>query len=151
MLRGRGALEAERRRRVWYAIYVLDRLLALQLGRPPAIHDDDFNVPLPSRAGDAEVDWNGDELIQKTDDSPSHGDYVVAMISFSEIVGRVLRGLYCPTKSHITAEDLLKTKDLDQQLIEWKSGLPRTLRFDLGHAFDKSYIFHRQVSATTSS
>lgn len=35
-------------RRTWYSMYVLDRLLALQLGRPMAIHEADFHVELPS-------------------------------------------------------------------------------------------------------
>jgi hypothetical protein len=42
----------ELRRRTWYSIFVLDRLLALQLGRPPAIYEGDFNVGLPSRLDD---------------------------------------------------------------------------------------------------
>jgi len=34
--------------RTWYPMYVLDRLLALQLGRPVVIHEADFHVELPS-------------------------------------------------------------------------------------------------------
>ncbi|KJZ78777.1 hypothetical protein HIM_01550 [Hirsutella minnesotensis 3608] len=142
-LTGSQRSEAEKRRRVWYSVYVLDRLLSLQLGRPPAIHDDDFNVPLPSRVADSGIDWKGDDL-EAEDDDPSSGDYFLAVIGFSEIVGRVLRSSYCPRRSHVAAENLAKTKDLDRQLVEWKTGLPRRLRFDLGHAFEKSVIFKRQ-------
>ncbi|KAK9444983.1 hypothetical protein VB005_01444 [Metarhizium brunneum] len=138
------SLEIEERRRVWYSIYVLDRLLSLQLGRPPAIHDDDFNVPLPARASDAEIDWTGNVVEEKTDNTPSSGDYFLAVIAFSGIVGRVLRGLYCPRRSHFASEDLLNTKDLDRQLVQWKLALPRVLRFDLGHTFEQSHIFSRQ-------
>lgn len=35
-------------RQTWYSMYVLGRLLALQFGRPMAIHEADFNVELPS-------------------------------------------------------------------------------------------------------
>lgn len=144
------SLEIEERRRVWYSIYVLDRLLSLQLGRPPAIHDDDFNVPLPARAGDAEIDWTGDVIEEKTDNTPSSGDYFLAVIAFSGIVGRVLRGLYCPRRSHFASGDLLNTKDLDRQLVQWKLALPRVLRFDLGHTFEQSHIFSRQACPYTS-
>ncbi|KAK8917850.1 putative transcriptional regulatory protein [Metarhizium anisopliae] len=144
------SLEIEERRRVWYSIYVLDRLLSLQLGRPPAIHDDDFNVPLPARASDAEIDWTGDVIQEKTDNTPSSGDYFLAVIAFSGIVGRVLRGLYCPRRSHFASGDLLNTKDLDRQLVQWKLALPRVLRFDLGHTFEQSHIFSRQACPYTS-
>ncbi|KAL7891940.1 fungal-specific transcription factor domain-containing protein [Trichoderma sp. SZMC 28014] len=136
--------EVEKRRRVWYSVYVLDRLLSLQLGRPPAIHDDDFNVPLPDRASDSEIDWTGEVVEKRTGNSPSSGDYFLAVIAFSGIVGRVLRSLYCPRRSHFTAEDLLSTKDLDRQLIDWKLALPRALRFDLGHTFEQLPIFKTQ-------
>lgn len=138
--------EIEKRRRVWYSIYVLDRLLSLQLGRPPAIHDDDFNVPLPARASDSEIDWTGEGVEERSSNSPSSGDYFLAVIAFSAIVGRVLRSLYCPRRSHFASEDLLSTKDLDRQLIDWKISLPRALRFDLGHTFEQSYILKRQAS-----
>lgn len=136
--------ETEKRRRVWYSIYVLDRLLSLQLGRPPAIHDDDFNVPLPTRASDTEIDWAG-ELVEERDNSDaSSGDYFLEVIAFSGIVGRVLRSLYRPRRSHFASEDLLTTKDLDRQLVEWKLALPRALRFDLGHTFEQLQTFKRQ-------
>ncbi|CEJ91488.1 hypothetical protein VHEMI07196 [[Torrubiella] hemipterigena] len=137
-------VEVEKRRRLWYSIYVLDRLLALQLGRPPAIHDDDYNVPLPSRVSDANIDWRGTFINECDTNGPSEGDYFLAVIAFSEIVGRVLRSLYCPKRRHITSEDLLNTKDLDGQLSAWKLELPRSLRFDLGHAFEQSSILKRQ-------
>ncbi|UKZ74707.1 hypothetical protein TrVFT333_002377 [Trichoderma virens FT-333] len=150
-IKSRHSPEIEKRRRVWYSIYVLDRLLSLQLGRPPAIHDDDFNVPLPSRASDAEIDWTGEVIEEKTSSSIALGDYFIAVIAFSGIVGRVLRSLYCPRRSHFASEDLLNTKDLDRQLVEWKLALPRALRFDLGHTFEQLQIFKRQASSFPSS
>lgn len=135
------------RRRLWYSLYVLDRLLALQLGRPPAIRDDDMVVPLPSRDYDPEAtteNQNGFEL------DLLEGNYFLAVIEFSRIVGFVLRDLYSPRKANLR-EELLKTKALDQQLLEWKSNLPRNLRFDRGHTFDRREALKRQVSPTTCS
>jgi hypothetical protein len=34
---------------------------------------------------------------------------------------------------------------LDHTLLQWKFSLPRSLRFDLGHPFEKSETFRRQV------
>ncbi|CAK7222189.1 hypothetical protein SCUCBS95973_004756 [Sporothrix curviconia] len=154
---------AELRRRVWYSIYVLDRLLALQLGRPPAIHDEDCHLRLPSRLGDADIHWlggtdsdndnNASPPVQPPLDpaTPTVGDYFLCMISLSRIIGHVLRDLYSP-RAHIEPEgddsssstDILtnwllpSTKRLDRQLLEWRRALPRKLRFDFGHAFDNT-------------
>ncbi|OCF44232.1 hypothetical protein I317_01850 [Kwoniella heveanensis CBS 569] len=39
--------EIEMRKRVFWSCYTLDRMIALLLGRPPGISDDDFDVELP--------------------------------------------------------------------------------------------------------
>ncbi|XWX01580.1 hypothetical protein V2A60_009608 [Cordyceps javanica] len=136
-------LSKERRIRIWYSMYVLDRLLSLQLGRPPAIHDADCDVPLPSRVGDCDIDWDSGQ-IPSISEGPSTGDYFLAMISFSRIIGHVLRDLYGPGASRGQQVDLYSTKQLDRQLTQWKSELPRALRFDMGHAFDQSLVYKRQ-------
>jgi hypothetical protein len=154
--RDRSPLETEKRRRVWYSIYVLDRLLSLQLGRPPAINDDDCDVSLPSRAADSDIDWSGGsassgqaKVLPDVERGPSAGDYFLAVIAFSRIVGRVLREVYGPGHDQITAEDMDVTRELDKRLVAWKLGLPRRLRFDLGHAFDPCVVYKRQVCQAT--
>lgn len=44
--------EGEMRRRTWWTIYVLDRSLALELGRPTLIDDSDCDVSLPAGVDD---------------------------------------------------------------------------------------------------
>ncbi|KAL1997836.1 hypothetical protein VTN02DRAFT_633 [Thermoascus thermophilus] len=41
------AVEGEIRRRVWWGIYAWDRLIALEMGKPILIHDQDCDVDLP--------------------------------------------------------------------------------------------------------
>ncbi|EXJ77315.1 hypothetical protein A1O3_09541 [Capronia epimyces CBS 606.96] len=43
-----GAFERERRRRVWWSTYSLERLLCVTSGHPISIQDDDIDVSLPS-------------------------------------------------------------------------------------------------------
>jgi len=45
-------VEGEMRKRVWWTMYALDRSMALELGRPVAIDDDDCDVPLPAPVDD---------------------------------------------------------------------------------------------------
>ena len=158
--------ECETRRRVWYSMYVLDRLLALQLGRPFAMHETDFDVKLPCRdeklSFDAvntptssedqieggDEDDKGENEGEKEQDA-SVMDYFISVIKFSHIVGQVIRELYPPTQVESSPESmLLSTSDLDRSLVAWKTGLPRHLRYDLGHTFEKSVTFKRQVGST---
>ena len=157
--------ESETRRRVWYSMYVLDRLLALQLGRPFAMHETDFDVKLPRRTETSSFDaintHSSDDQIQgkdkdskdrnegKNEQDTSVMDYFLSVIEFSHIVSKVIRELYQPTQVESSAESiLLSTSDLDRSLIAWRAGLPRHLRYDLGHTFEKSVTFKRQVAST---
>lgn len=139
-------------RRTWYSMYVLDRLLALQLGRPMAIHEADFQVDLPSITDDAPFSSaTGDATNRESHQAHGHMmDYFVSVICFSHILGLVIRELYRPSQIDTSPDQMLhSTASLDQRLIEWKLNLPRHLRFDLGHTFEKSVSFKRQVSLRT--
>ncbi|KAI5860433.1 fungal-specific transcription factor domain-containing protein [Durotheca rogersii] len=48
----RSRVEADMRRRVWWAIYIFDRMLALELGRPFVIDDADCDTALPEPVDD---------------------------------------------------------------------------------------------------
>ncbi|KAI1340088.1 fungal-specific transcription factor domain-containing protein [Xylariaceae sp. FL0016] len=48
----RSLVEADMRRRVWWAIYVLDRTLGLEMGRPFMIDDNDCDTALPEPCDD---------------------------------------------------------------------------------------------------
>lgn len=142
---GQVFVSAETNRRIWYSIYVLDRLLALQLGRPPAIHDDTCYLRLPSRLHDADVDWESADTGNPETSGPTTGDYFLHVIALSRIIGYVLRDLYSPHGERISTSGLRSTGSLDKKLLEWKASLPRALRFDFGHAFEPSTVFKKQV------
>lgn len=126
-------------RRVWFSIFVLDRLLALQLGRPPAISGQGFNVKSPSSTRVIRPEPGNTHL------PDCRGDYFLAMIEFSQIIGRVFDSLYGPRKADNTESILSNVDRLDGELLRWRSTLPRVLRFDLSHTFEKSTIYKSQV------
>lgn len=136
---------AESRARVWYSLYVLDRLLALQLGRPPAVSDQDCHVPLPYPLAELELDGQDVDSPHTPNGSETRriSDYFAALVKFSSIVGRVLRETYYPRRQ--IEASLSSTQSCDKQLLDWRNKLPRHLRFDLGHVFEKSVTFKRQV------
>ncbi|KIW86522.1 hypothetical protein Z517_01920 [Fonsecaea pedrosoi CBS 271.37] len=129
-------------RRVWYSIFVLDRLLALQLGRPPAISEEGFDVQLPSQQSD--VDLASPSSQHGTHGTDWVGDYFIEMIKFSEIIGRVFESLYGPRRAEDPVLILSHIDRLDDELSQWRSNLRRNLRFDLSHTFEKSIVYKRQ-------
>ncbi|KAF3765799.1 hypothetical protein M406DRAFT_276471 [Cryphonectria parasitica EP155] len=52
-------IEGEMRRRTWWTIYVLDRTLAVEVGRPMLIDDADCDVALPAGVDDAYIHEGG--------------------------------------------------------------------------------------------
>lgn len=128
-------------------MYVLDRLLALQLGRPVAIHEEDYRVNLPSATDETACLFDGITTRSPLDCSPSPIDYFLSVIAFSQILGQVIRELYRPSQVAVDPDRMLSsTAALDGRLEEWKLSLPRHLRFDLGHTFEKSMTMKRQVN-----
>ncbi|KAI7788590.1 fungal specific transcription factor domain-containing protein [Diaporthe eres] len=52
-------IEGEMRRRAWWTIYILDRSLSVELGRPLLIEDSDCDVSLPAGVDDAYIHDGG--------------------------------------------------------------------------------------------
>jgi hypothetical protein len=149
---GLAVLEQETIRRTWYSMYVLDRLLALQLGRPVAIHEEDYFVNLPSETDGTACLFDGDTTRCPPESKSSPLDYFLSVINFSQILGQVIRDLYRPSQVAIDPDRMLSSiAALDGRLREWKLYLPRHLRFDLGHTFEKSMTFKRQVRLSFTS
>jgi hypothetical protein len=134
----------EMQRRTWHSLYVLDRLLSVQLGRPSAIRNHDCTVSLPSRLDDAEFDVCRDNIPQSQKDKPQTGDYFIAVIKLSAILRHVQRDVYRPCSMEYSENMLQRTDRLDAELLSWKNQLPRWLRFDLGHTFERSAVLKRQ-------
>ncbi|KAL1836698.1 hypothetical protein VTJ49DRAFT_4757 [Mycothermus thermophilus] len=55
-------IEAEMRRRTWWTLYILDRSLSLELGRPMLIDDADCDVTLPAAIDDHHLSERGHRL-----------------------------------------------------------------------------------------
>ncbi|KAI9761777.1 MAG: hypothetical protein M1840_001696 [Geoglossum simile] len=87
------AVESEMRKRVWWSIYVWDRLLAIEIGRPLRIDDDDCDVGLP-----CPVD---DHLIFDAGRPPPSGpppasNLLLTLIHVARLVSPLLKTLKAP-------------------------------------------------------
>ncbi|KAJ5798960.1 uncharacterized protein N7503_006465 [Penicillium pulvis] len=112
-----------------------------------AIHEAEFQVELPSLKDESPFISSHDEDCRSSGPS-GHGclmAYFLEVIQFSHIVGLVIHGLYRPSQVDLSPDQMLESAStLDQHLLKWKTRLPRQLRFDLGHTFEKSLSFKRQ-------
>ncbi|KAJ4465781.1 fungal-specific transcription factor domain-containing protein [Lentinula edodes] len=82
--------EREYRRRVWWCVYGLDRVLSISLGRPSGTHEDDYDVELPSELNDAQLAALRDGTFP-SNSVPSYMIGFVALLRIYVIAGKILR------------------------------------------------------------
>ncbi|KAG8747233.1 hypothetical protein FRC10_001849 [Ceratobasidium sp. 414] len=122
-------MDKETRRRAWWCVYGLDRMLAVALGRPVGIDDADCDVELPVPLDDEALQaFFAREPVDRSSPSLMYG--FIALTTLYKIAGKVLRSVYAldKCKGHLRAEKLAElqyTVDrLDAQLNAWCEELP---------------------------
>ena len=123
------AIEKETRRKIWWGVYILDRMLALALGRPLGINDTDCDVEMPSEVDEDQLQqyFMGATLNQR---HPPLLAGTIALVKLYEIGGRVLRQVYAleNCKEYLEPErraELQHTvENLDAELTKWCDELP---------------------------
>ncbi|KAG5729998.1 Transcriptional activator protein acu-15 [Termitomyces sp. T112] len=126
-------VEKETRRKIWWGVYTLDRMLALALGRPLGINDSDCDVEQPVEVDDDYLSeyFGGATMPQR---QPSLMTGVVALNHLYEIGGRVLRQVYALDNCRDQLEpekkaELQRTvESLDNELTKWCEDLPAVFK-----------------------
>jgi len=100
---------------------MLDKDMAIRLGRPPIINDDDVDIPLPERGDYFEsTGTEGDKL-----------DAFYHHVMLSRIESKIYEDLYSVRSQRGTVGNRLRAiARLDKELQEWRDDLPPTLRPD---------------------
>ncbi|KAF3929485.1 hypothetical protein ABW19_dt0200268 [Dactylella cylindrospora] len=89
-------IEGEMRRRVWWGVYVWDRLLSVEMGRPLLIVDADCDVGLPCPVDDHFI---YDEGFMVPNGAPEPANYLLTTIHVVRLVPALLKTLQSPTLS----------------------------------------------------
>lgn len=108
-------IEKEHRRRVWWSVYSLDRILSVKSGNPIMIHDEDIGVKLPSRLPH----------------EPSYCPPVVLRhyTELSRILSRIM--IYIYRKTPKSGSSLMTSvESIMSSLKQWHLDLPQELRFE---------------------
>ncbi|KAI7850219.1 fungal-specific transcription factor domain-containing protein, partial [Circinella umbellata] len=144
--------EKETRRRLWWAVYIMDKWSAAATGRPQTIFDEDCDevypnesssweevMDTPSKEDDSTTESNDSLRFPSLDPSIAQKVKVdripiyqpfVQLAKLSELLGRILQGLYTPRAKRYSAQhgsDAIVSY-LDNALSEWRANLPPSLQ-----------------------
>ncbi|RLV90769.1 Proline utilization trans-activator [Spathaspora sp. JA1] len=116
--------ELEHRRRIWWTVYMYERMLSSKAGLPLSFADDSVSTELP-------IDFKIDLTDFPQDEADVRGyyifppaDYINNCVTITQINAVILSSLY--TKQP-TVNILPVVSDLVQRLMSWKNSLPKYL------------------------
>lgn len=87
-------IEGEMRRRVWWGIYVWDRLISLELGRPLLIEDADCDVSLPTAIDDHFI-YDGGMMVPNG--NPPMTNLLLPTVHVVRSISALIKALKSPT------------------------------------------------------
>jgi hypothetical protein len=108
-------VEREHRVRLWWAIYIFDRMYTSKIGFPLQIRDDDIHVDLPT-----EVNCPGAE------DQFSNTAYLVSSIRLARIIGQIIEKIY--SRKPYQESFLQREQQLLLALQDWVRSLPAHIK-----------------------
>ncbi|KAL6453372.1 PUT3 Proline utilization trans-activator [Candida maltosa Xu316] len=119
--------ELEHRRRIWWTVYMYERMLSSKAGLPLSFADDSVSTELP-------VDFKIDLTDFPRDENDVRGyyifppaDYINNCVTITQINAVILSSLYTKQPSF---NILPVVSDLVQRLLTWKTALPKYLDVD---------------------
>ncbi|KAK0443809.1 fungal-specific transcription factor domain-containing protein [Armillaria borealis] len=127
----------ELKKRSFWALVMLDRLLSLYLGRPVMMQEEDFDLEPPIECDDEywDIGTDGEVYFCQPADKPSKISYFNAQIRLSGIMSVVARNLYSIKKGRdmlglAEKDDQHIVADIDSSMNAWMNSIPDHLRWD---------------------
>lgn len=112
-------VELEHRRRAWWSVYSMDRVLSVKAGNPISIQDEDIEANWPSPLPALDVD-------------PAHPKILAHYTKLSRVLGRVGEGIY--RQRHKSGSTLLATiQSIFGDLEQWLRDIPPELKLDFSN------------------
>ncbi|KAJ5742810.1 uncharacterized protein N7511_011211 [Penicillium nucicola] len=127
--------ESEMARRFWWCVYLMDRRLAIETGRPFLIQDVNVDIGLPRTVSD---EWlsscRGTSHLIRADDGAierSHTTvpYLIAMTSYSKVIGKVWEALYGASTAH-SSPSLFLNEYLELLIMQSQKDLQPEFSYD---------------------
>jgi len=119
--------ELEHRRRIWWTVYMYERMLSSKAGLPLSFADASVSTELPSDFDMRLVDFPKDEKDVRAYYIFPPNEYIKNCVTITQINAIILSALY--TKQP-TVNILPVVSDLVHKLLSWKNSLPDFLKVD---------------------
>lgn len=119
--------ELEHRRRLWWTVYMYERMLSSKAGLPLSFSDDSVSTELPRDIDLAIPDFPKDENDVRGYYIFPSAEYINNCVTITQINAIILSCLY--TKQP-TVNILPVVSDLVHRLMNWKNNLPEFLKID---------------------
>ncbi|CAK7895369.1 proline utilization trans-activator [[Candida] anglica] len=119
--------ELEHRRRIWWTVYMYERMLSSKAGLPLSFADDSVSTEFPVDFSMTVEDFPRDEADVRGYYVFPPAEYINNCVIITQINAMILSSLY--TKQP-TINILPVVSDLVQKLMNWKNGLPEFLKVD---------------------
>ncbi|KAF7377505.1 Zn(2)-C6 fungal-type domain-containing protein [Mycena sanguinolenta] len=139
-------------KRAFWCLLSMDRTVCSFLGRPSAVHVEDYDLDLPLEVDDEYWEHpDPDQMFKQPPGKPSLITYFNCHIRLSELLGSTLRRMYASNKARVllglvnTEGEQRAVADLDSAMNEFISSIPSHLRWDpnrTGVFFDQSAVLH---------
>jgi hypothetical protein len=137
-------IEHEDRKRVFWSIYIYDRILSSIFGRPAALHDDDIDQEECGFTDDDDVTVSEEQF--KTSGDFCSGAALVYYARLANILGMVLKAFNGPNrKRHNFASLREKAVEIQRLLRNWLLDLPAFLNFVSLPSSAMSILTQRQL------
>ncbi|KAL4816613.1 fungal-specific transcription factor domain-containing protein [Aspergillus spinulosporus] len=112
-------VERQHRVRIWWTIYIFDRMWASKMGLPSQILDDDIHLDMPSSTLPKQI----------YEEQFTDAEYIKANINLARIVGETTAKVYSRRKYNETF--LQRVQKLLKALKNWVDTLPEHLRLNV--------------------
>ena len=136
--------ELEHRRRIWWTVYMYERMLSSKAGLPLSFADDSVSTELPADFKHDLTDWPRNESDVRGYYIFPRADYINNCVTITQINALILSSLYTKQPSF---NILPIVSDLVQKLISWKTALPEYL--DVDYSVDEPKISRLIVNLMT--
>lgn len=113
--------ELEHRRRLWWTVYMYERMLASKAGLPLSLTDEDISTELPSDFDMSHPDPGCENYIFP------EAEFISNCVKITQINANILRKLYT---RHPSSNILPVVHEMVVALLKWKKALPQDINCD---------------------
>ena len=128
---GLSQAEITQRKNVFWIVYFIDKSVALRLGHPSVMNDDDIGIDLPQ----------AETLLERQPGGSVKFGMFRYQAQLARLESRIHSELYSARAQNKPALDRLRAVgELDKALLEWKDALPEEIQPEKAITFDEDHV-----------